>query len=148
MVGLGRGQIVQHRVNSRAHGVLWPPGLPERRRTPDWCAIGRSCRAPLPVCTSTPHTTTGCHGDNIRSRDVRPAQARAATLDRGVHRLNRGFFIHTEHRRVLRRVYIQADDVGRFFLEAWIVRGHIAVQSMRLQARLRPDPLHGVLAQL
>ena len=69
-------------------------------------------------------------------------------MDRGVRRLNRGFFIHTEHRRVLRRVHVQADDVGRFFLEGWIVRGHVAVQSMRLQARLRPDPRHGGLAQL
>src|SRR3954470_19931801 len=41
------------------------------------------------------------------------------------------------------RLKVEADDVGGFLLELRIVGGHVAVQLMRLQTRLRPHPLHG-----
>src|SRR4051794_17066594 len=48
-----------------------------------------------------------------------------------------------EHRSMLRRLKVEADDVGGFLLELRIVGGHVAVQLMRLQTQLRPHPLHG-----
>src|SRR3954467_10310189 len=47
-----------------------------------------------------------------------------------------------EHRSMLRRLKVEADDVGGFLLELRIVGGHVAVQLMRLQTQLRPHPLH------
>ena len=63
-----------------------------------------------------------------------------------IQRLNGRLFIHAEHGRVLRRIQIQADDIGGFGLEVRIVAGHVAFQPMRLQAGFFPDPMYGVFA--
>ena len=60
--------------------------------------------------------------------------------------LNGGLLIDAEHGRVLRRVQIEADDVGGFGFELGIVAGHVAFEAMRLQARFLPNPMHGVFA--
>jgi hypothetical protein len=52
--------------------------------------------------------------------------------------LNGTFLIHTEHRCIDRRLEIQTDDIGGFFLELWIVTGKIAAQSMGAAAQLWP----------
>ena len=64
-----------------------------------------------------------------------------------VQRLNRCLFIHAKHGGMLRRIHVQADDVGGFLFKTWIVGGHVAVQPVRLQSRLCPHALHGGLAQ-
>jgi len=64
-----------------------------------------------------------------------------------VEGLNCSLLVHTEHRCVLRRLQVKTDNVGGFLLELRIVAGHVAVQPMRLQFRLRPNPLHGRTAQ-
>jgi hypothetical protein len=47
--------------------------------------------------------------------------------------LNGTFLVDAEHRCIDRRLEIQTDDIGGFFLELWIVTGNIAAQSMRLE---------------
>ena len=70
--------------------------------------------------------------------------ARRERQDRvfAIQRLDRGLLIDAEHRRVLWRVQIQADDLGRLGLEVRIVRGHVAFEPMRSQRVLAPDARH------
>ena len=63
-----------------------------------------------------------------------------------VERLDGGFLVDAENRRVTRRVKVEADDVGRLRLEVRVVRGHVAGQPMRSQVCFAPDALHHVLA--
>jgi hypothetical protein len=63
-----------------------------------------------------------------------------------VQGLNGGLLLDAEHGRVLRRVQIEAEDVGGFAFELGIVAGHVAFQAVRLQARFLPNPMHGVFA--
>ena len=60
--------------------------------------------------------------------------------------LNGGLLIDAEHGRVLRRVQIEAEDVGGFAFELGIVAGHVAFETVRLQARFLPNAMHGVFA--
>jgi hypothetical protein len=50
--------------------------------------------------------------------------------------------IDAERRSMRRRVQLQADDVRRLGLKVWIIRGHIALNPMRLQAVLAPHAGH------
>ena len=59
-----------------------------------------------------------------------------------VQRLDRGLLIHTEHRRMRRRVQIQPNDVGGLLLKIRVVARHVAVQPLRLEAVLGPHPRH------
>jgi hypothetical protein len=63
-----------------------------------------------------------------------------------VQGLNRGLFVHDEHHRVLWRIDIQGNDVGRFALKLWIIGGHVALDTMRLEASTRPHPRHHHMA--
>lgn len=47
---------------------------------------------------------------------------------------------------MLGRIQVQPDDVSRFGFEIRIVAGHVPLQTMRLQARFFPDPMHSILA--
>jgi hypothetical protein len=47
--------------------------------------------------------------------------------------LNGTFLVDAEHRCIDRRLEIQTDDIGGFFLELGIVAGNIAAKSMRLE---------------
>ena len=49
------------------------------------------------------------------------------------------FRVDAEHRCVDRRLEIQADNIGGFFLELRIVTGNIAAQSMRLEPSFGQD---------
>jgi hypothetical protein len=60
--------------------------------------------------------------------------------------LNGGLFIDAEHRRVLLRMQIEAQDVGGFAFEFRIVAGHVAFKTVRLQARFLPNAIHGIFA--
>ena len=57
-----------------------------------------------------------------------------------VQRLDGGLFVHAKHRRVLRRMQIQREDVGGLVLEVRIGGSHIAVHPLRPQAVLAPHP--------
>ena len=63
-----------------------------------------------------------------------------------VQGLNGGLLINAEHGGVLRRAQIEAEDVGRFGFELGIVAGHVTFETVRLQARFSPNPMHGVFA--
>lgn len=63
-----------------------------------------------------------------------------------VQSLDGGFLIDAEHGGMLRRPQIQAENVGGFAFELWIVASHVTLQAMGLQARFFPDPMHRVLA--
>ena len=64
-----------------------------------------------------------------------------------VERLNCRLLIYAEHRRVLRRVQIEPDDVGCFVLEVGIVTAHVPIEPVWLQSGLRQNPLHRGVAQ-
>src|SRR6516162_8658566 len=49
------------------------------------------------------------------------------------------FRVDAEHRCIDRRLEIQPDDIGGFFLELRIVTGNIAAQSMRLEPSFGQD---------
>jgi hypothetical protein len=48
---------------------------------------------------------------------------------------------------MLRRVHIQTDNVGGYFLEPGIVARHVAFQAVGFNPRLAPDPLHRRFAE-
>ncbi len=59
-----------------------------------------------------------------------------------VQRLDRGFLIHRENRRMRRWVKIQPNDVGSLLLKFRVVGGHVAIQTLRLEAVLGPHARH------
>ena len=60
--------------------------------------------------------------------------------------LNGGLLINAEHGRVLGRVQIEAEDVGRFGFELGIIAGHVAFEAVGFQASFLPNSMHGVFA--
>lgn len=60
--------------------------------------------------------------------------------------LNGGFLIDAEHRGMLRRAQIEAEDIGGFAFELGIIAGHVAFQAVRLQTRFLPNAMHSVFA--
>ena len=63
-----------------------------------------------------------------------------------VQGLDGGLFVDAEDGSMLGRVQVETDDVGSLGLEVGIVAGHVTLQTVRLQAGLPPDAVHGVLA--
>jgi hypothetical protein len=61
---------------------------------------------------------------------------------KAIQRLDGGLFVDAEHRSMLRRIDIQADDVGSLRFEVGIIRCHVPFDSMRLQTGTSPDPRH------
>ncbi len=59
--------------------------------------------------------------------------------NQAIQRLNRRLLVHTENCGVLRRLHVEADDVGRLGLEVRIVRRHVALDPMRLETGALPD---------
>ncbi len=59
-----------------------------------------------------------------------------------VQRLDRGVLIHTKHGRMLRRIQIQPDDIGRLRLEVRVVGGQIALQAVGHEPMLGPHAGH------
>src|SRR6266576_2930213 len=62
--------------------------------------------------------------------------------------LDGGLFIHAEHRGMRRRVQIQPNNVGGLLLKIRIVRGHVALDTMRLESMLTPHPCHHHVADV
>ena len=60
--------------------------------------------------------------------------------------MNSGLLINAEHGRVLGRLQIEAEDVGRFGFELGIIAGHVAFEAVWFQTGLLPNPMHGVFA--
>src|SRR5271169_5594688 len=60
--------------------------------------------------------------------------------------LNGSLLIDAEYGRVLGRIEIEAEDVGRFGFEIGIIAGHVAFEAVRFQTGLLPNPMHGVFA--
>ncbi len=57
-----------------------------------------------------------------------------------IQSLNVRLFVHAENSSVRRRVQIKTDDISRLLLKVRIVRGHVALDAMGLQAVLAPNP--------
>src|SRR6266446_4809597 len=62
--------------------------------------------------------------------------------------LDGGFFIHAEHRGMRWRVQVQPNNVGGLLLKMRIVRGHVALDAMRLESVLMPHPCHHHVADV
>src|SRR5437773_6864835 len=62
--------------------------------------------------------------------------------------LDGGLFIYAEHRGMCRRVQIQPNNVGGLLLKIRIVRGHVALDAMRLESVLTPHPCHHHVADV
>ena len=54
-----------------------------------------------------------------------------------IQRLDRRFLIDAEHRGVLRRMQVKGDDVGGLLLKVRIVRDHVAIEPVGLEAGAR-----------
>ena len=76
----------------------------------------------------------------VRHRGGAAALHRQTRL-RAIKRLDLAFLVNAQHQRLVRRVHVEADDVGDFFLELGIVR-HFERLQMRLEAGLAPDALY------
>lgn len=59
-----------------------------------------------------------------------------------IQRLDRRLLIHTEDGGMLRRIHVQPNDISRLALEVGIVRRHVPLEAMRLEAMPGPDPSH------
>jgi len=59
-----------------------------------------------------------------------------------VERLDGRLLIHTEHRRMRRRVQIKPNDIGGLLLKVRVVARHVAVQPLRIEAMFGPHPRH------
>src|SRR6516162_11914163 len=57
-----------------------------------------------------------------------------------VESLDGTLLVDAEHRRVLRRLEVQADNIGGLALEIRIVGSHVALDAMRLEPRALPYP--------
>jgi len=107
-----------------------------------------SSRTHSPSSLPGPRKETTFHAGSIQSHVSRPCPAtRGGPGPIGPEPESRFSRHHTEHRCVLRRIKIQANDVGGLFFQQRIVAGHTTVQPMRLQTRRRPNPLNGRLTE-
>src|SRR5208337_30068 len=52
--------------------------------------------------------------------------------------LNGGFLVNAKHSGVLRRMQVEGDNVGGLLLEVRIVRSHVTIEPMGLEAVLAP----------
>ena len=65
-----------------------------------------------------------------------------------VKRLNGRLLVNGEDRRVVRRIDVQADHLGGLRLEVRIVRLHVPLEPVRLEARALPRFRHEVVMNL
>ena len=70
----------------------------------------------------------------LKAVSLRAARRQGQHRVKAVQRLDRGFLIDREHGGVLRGMEIQPDHVRSLRLEVRIVRGHVALEAVRLQA--------------
>ena len=68
-----------------------------------------------------------------------PPRAKRQHRVEAIKGLNRGLLIDTEHRSVLRRIDVESDHIGGLALEVRVIRGHVALQPMRLKPGAPPD---------
>ena len=95
-------------------------------------------------------------GPRVESREERqgavavvlepmPFEAAGAQGQNGVKAiqgLDVGLLVNAKHRRMLRRIEVEANHVGRLRLEVRIVGQHVAADALGLDSRPRPNPVH------
>ena len=79
----------------------------------------------------------------LRPVPLHPSRAQGQDRVKAVQGLDVALLIKAEHGRVLQRVQVQTDDVGRLVLEVRIVRRHVPRQTVGLEPRPSPDLRHG-----
>ena len=92
--------------------------------------MGRSCPAPSPVLVlnAAYSDSVPCRKYSKPWRSARPGDSGSTGSLRSSAWIAR-LLVHAEHRRMLRRVQIQADHVGRLGLEVRIVGGEVALPA-------------------
>src|SRR4029079_6764347 len=61
---------------------------------------------------------------------------------KAIEGLNRSFLVDAKHRRMRWRVEVQPNDVGRLSFKLRVIRGHVALHSMRFEPMLSPYSSH------
>ncbi len=74
----------------------------------------------------------------LKAMSLRSSRRERQYRIESIESVNSGLFIDAEHCAMLRRMQVQGDDVGRLFLKVRIVRGHVPIEPMRLEAVLAP----------
>lgn len=62
--------------------------------------------------------------------------------------LDRRLLVDAEHGGMRRRIQVQPDDIRGLFLKVGIVRGHVALDPVRLEPMLAPHPCHHHVAHV
>ncbi len=78
----------------------------------------------------------------LKSVPLRPSRRQWQHGIQTIQGLDGGLLVDAKHGRMLRRIEVQPDDVGRLGLELGVVGGHVSFQPMRLDSGARPDPRH------
>ena len=106
----------------------------------------------MPSCGFAQHLTGLCVERSVEregavsvileTMTLQPAGRQRQHRHQTIKRLDRGLFVHAEHCGVCRRIQIKANHVSRLGFEVRIVRGHVALEPMRLQSVFSPDARH------
>ena len=89
----------------------------------------------------------GAMADVVVGRPRRRARHHRQDRRRPVQRLHLGLLVHRQDQSVLRRRYVQPDDIADLVHELWILGQLPRVDRVRLQTEGPPDPRHLSLIQ-
>src|SRR5437660_11194653 len=108
---------------------------------------GEVCRAAVFPSTSPVLVSNAAYRDSVPCRKYSKPCRSASRREwqhriLAVERLDRRLLIHTEHRRMRRRVQIKPNDIGGLLLKVRVVARHVAVQPLRIEAMFGPHPRH------
>ena len=139
-LGLVGGDIVQDDVDLLALGL----GGNQRTEKGNELGTGMAGRR-LPDHLSILGVESGVQrqrplADVLEAVTFGPARRQGQDRVSAVEGLDCGLLVQTEYDCVLGRVHIETDNVGRLGLEVGIVGGHVAFETMWLDAGPRPDP--------
>ena len=103
---------------SRARAVGWRRCRPETRQRPRSCAVARSAPSTSPVCVfERGKQRQGAVAVVFEAMSLGAPRRQRQHWVEPIEGLNRRLFVDGEDRRMLRRIQIQPDHVGRFGLE-------------------------------
>lgn len=144
--GLVRREIVRNHMDLHALGLIGHEVRQERDELLEGVALRRLAQhlARLGI-------ERGVEGERavpviFEAMPFRPPRRQGQHRTLAVQGLDRRFLVHTKHRRMLRWVQIEADDVSGLALEVRVGGSHIALQPMGLDPMLRPDSRHPHMA--
>jgi hypothetical protein len=110
---------------------------------------GNKLSACVPWCGFSDHFSRPSVQRGIQRESSVPVVLKAVTFSASrrqwehgvaaVECLNRRFLINAKNRRMLGRIYVEPDDVGRLSLEIRVVRHHVMFESMGLKAGPLPN---------